>query len=86
METPGSKPLYTISFEDDFFFFFFFLILETGFLCVAVAVLELTLKSRLASNSEICLPLPSSAGIKGVYHHAWLRMTFKKSPCSHEEL
>jgi hypothetical protein len=24
METPGSKPLYTISFEDDFFFFFFF--------------------------------------------------------------
>ena len=25
-----------------FFFFFFFLFLETGFLCVALAVLELT--------------------------------------------
>jgi hypothetical protein len=26
-----------------FFFFFFFLVFETGFLCVALAVLELTL-------------------------------------------
>lgn len=39
------------------FFFFFF---ETGFLCVVLAVLELALYIRLASNSEI---LP--AGIKG---------------------
>ncbi|GAB1291013.1 RNA/RNP complex-1-interacting phosphatase [Apodemus speciosus] len=31
---------------------------NNGFLCVALAVLELTLKLRLASNSEICLPLP----------------------------
>jgi hypothetical protein len=31
---------------------------ETGFLCVALAVLELTLLTRLASNSEISLPLP----------------------------
>jgi hypothetical protein len=31
---------------------------ETGFLCVALAVLELTLLTRLASNSEIRLPLP----------------------------
>jgi hypothetical protein len=31
---------------------------ETGFLCVALAVLELTLQTRLASNSEIHLPLP----------------------------
>jgi hypothetical protein len=30
----------------------------TGFLCVALAVLELTLYIRLASNSEIRLPLP----------------------------
>ena len=30
---------------------------ETGFLCVALAVLELTLQTRLALNSEICLPL-----------------------------
>jgi hypothetical protein len=51
------------------FFFFFFWFFETGFLCVALAVLELTLWTRLASNSEIaylCLP---SAGIKGVRHH-----------------
>jgi hypothetical protein len=41
----------------------------TGFLCVALAVLELTLLTRLASNSEIHLPLPLSAGIKGVHHH-----------------
>jgi hypothetical protein len=31
---------------------------ETGFLCVALAVLELTLQTRLALNSEIHLPLP----------------------------
>jgi hypothetical protein len=37
------------------FGFWFF---ETGFLCVALAVLELTLLTRLASNSEIHLPLP----------------------------
>jgi len=49
---------------------FGFLFFETGFLCVALAVLELTLKTRLALYSEICLPLPLSAGIKGVRHHA----------------
>ena len=31
---------------------------ETGFLCVALAVLELTLWTRLAWNLEIHLPLP----------------------------
>jgi hypothetical protein len=36
---------------------FCFVFLETGFLCIALAVLELTLKNRLASNSEIHLPL-----------------------------
>jgi hypothetical protein len=36
----------------------FFFFLETEFLCVALAFLELTLYTRLASNSEICLPLP----------------------------
>ena len=47
--------------------FFFF---ETGFLCIALSVLELTLYTRLASNSEICLPLLSQVlGIKGVCHH-----------------
>jgi hypothetical protein len=34
------------------------LFFETGLLCIALAVLELTLKTRLASNSEIRLPLP----------------------------
>jgi hypothetical protein len=34
------------------------LFFETGFFCVALAVLELTLQTRLASNSEILLPLP----------------------------
>jgi hypothetical protein len=33
----------------------FCFVFETGFLCIVLAVLELT---RLASNSEICLPLP----------------------------
>ncbi len=37
------------------FFLFFF---KTGFLCVALTVLELTLQTRLALNSEIRLPLP----------------------------
>jgi hypothetical protein len=37
---------------------FLFLFFETGFLCIALAVLELTLYARLASNSEIHLPLP----------------------------
>jgi hypothetical protein len=38
--------------------FFVFCFFETGFLYVALAVLELTLQTRLASNSEILLPLP----------------------------
>jgi hypothetical protein len=41
-----------------FLFVCFVLFYETGFLCVALAVLELTLKTRLVSNSEIRLPLP----------------------------
>jgi hypothetical protein len=41
-----------------FLFFSFFFFVETGFLCVALAVLELTLQTRLALNSEIRLPLP----------------------------
>jgi hypothetical protein len=35
-----------------------FFVFETGFLCVALGVLELTLQTRLALNSEIHLPLP----------------------------
>ena len=33
-------------------------VFETGFLCIALAILELTLKTKLASNSEIHLPMP----------------------------
>jgi hypothetical protein len=39
-------------------FFFFSFFFETGFLYIALAVLELTLYTRLALNSEIRLPLP----------------------------
>jgi hypothetical protein len=45
---------------------------ETGFLCVSLAVLELTVYTRLVLNSEICLPLPPSVGIKGVCHRRFL--------------
>jgi hypothetical protein len=41
-----------------FIFISLFSFFETGFRCVALAVLELTLYTRLALNSEICLPLP----------------------------
>jgi hypothetical protein len=47
----------------------FFCFFETGFLCIILAVLELTLQTRLALDSEIHLPLPLPAGIKGVCHH-----------------
>jgi hypothetical protein len=43
-----------ISISIDLFIYLFF---ETGFLCVALAVLELTLYIRLVSNSEIHLLL-----------------------------
>ena len=56
-----------------FVFLFFCCFFETGFLYIALAVLELTLRTRLALNSEICLP---SAGIKGVRHHTGLVMGF----------
>ena len=39
-------------------FCLFVLFFETGFLCIAVAILELPLSTRLASKSEICLSLP----------------------------
>ena len=38
--------------------------------CIALAVLELTLETKLGLNSETCLPLPPpSVGNKGVCHH-----------------
>jgi hypothetical protein len=49
---------------------FLVVVVESGFLCVSLAVLELTLKTGLAMNSwrYVCLCLPS-AGIKGICYH-----------------
>lgn len=54
----------------------FVVIFQTGF-CAAPAVLELILYTSPASNSQgsACLFL-SSAGVKGVYYHAWLSIGF----------
>ena len=44
----------------DTFFFFFFFFLETGFLCVALADLELCKPGWPRTDLlEVCLPLPS---------------------------
>lgn len=51
---------------------------ETGFICVALAILEPTLSTRLASNSG---PYPST-GIKAVCYQAWgLFMQLSTDPC-----
>ena len=54
----------------DFFF-------RTGFFCVALVVLELTLQTMLASNSQrsayFCL---LSDGTKGVHHHCLVQQAF----------
>lgn len=44
----------------ELFSFFFKIVFETGFLCVALAILELALYSRLTSNSQ---------KVKGVSHN-----------------
>ena len=41
-----------------YLFIYFGGVFETGFLCVALDVLELILYIRQTWNSEICLPLP----------------------------
>jgi hypothetical protein len=58
----------------------FVLFFETGFLYVALAVLELTLYTRLASNSEIHLLLPPECGIKGISYHARLLLASLPKP------
>jgi hypothetical protein len=54
---------------------------KSGFLCVALAVLELVPYTRLALNSEIsaCLCLPS-AGIKVMSHHCRVYLPILESP------
>jgi hypothetical protein len=46
----------------------FVFVIETGFLCVALAVLELCGPGWPGTQKSTCLCLPS-AGIKGVCHH-----------------
>lgn len=58
------------------FFFFVCLFLKQGFLCIALAVLELTLSTRLALNS-LCFP---SARIKGICHHHPTQTAFLQHP------
>ena len=54
-ENKGSS----VGFLFSVFFLFFLFPSETGFLCVTVlAILKLALYTRLASNTEIHLPLP----------------------------
>ena len=51
------------------FFFFSFWFFETGFLCVALAVLELWSPGWPQTQKSACLSLPSDE-IKGVHYHA----------------
>lgn len=53
---------------------FFFSPFETGLLCVGLAILELTLLTRLALR--FTLPLPPRAWIQGVDHHHWVYFCF----------
>ena len=53
-----------------FLFVWLVWLFKTGFLCVALDDLELTLWTRLASNSEIYLPLSPRHWIKSVHHRA----------------
>lgn len=49
-----------------FFCFVFFFSQERGFLCIALAVLDLPLDQVGLELTEKHLPLPPSTGIKGV--------------------
>jgi hypothetical protein len=52
----------------------FFFFSETGFLCVALAVLG----THFVDQAGLELTNPSaSAGIKGVRHHTWVRLFFQ---------
>lgn len=55
-----------------FLFLFFFIFFETGSLYISLAVRELTLYTRLASHSEISLPLPP---------YSWDEVCATAQPC-----
>jgi hypothetical protein len=61
---------FSLSLFLSFYLFYFFWFFKTGFLCVVLAVMELDLYARLASNSErsLCLCF-LSVGTKDVRHH-----------------
>jgi hypothetical protein len=61
--------LYNMIFLFLFFVSIYFVLFETGFLYVALAVLELALQPRWASSLQIHLLSLLSAGIKGMHHH-----------------
>lgn len=52
-----------------FVFLFCSVFFKTWFSYVTLAFLKLTLQTRLASSSEICLPLPPEFWNKAVYYH-----------------
>ena len=59
------------------------LVFQNRFFCVALAVLELALQTRLSSNSQIssCLCL-LSAGTQGLCHSLFFCLFVYISPCS----
>ena len=65
--------------DGGFLFLFIYLFFESGFLCVALAVLELTLQTRLALNSERSSCFYLFARIKSVHHHTWLSLRVFKT-------
>ena len=60
------KAVFSIIFQLTFFVSLFF---QTGFLCIALVVLELTLWATVGLK-------PKRSGVKGVDHHLPERMTF----------
>ena len=61
-------------------FFLFFVFVETGFLCVALAVLELTVDQAGLElrNPPASASASQSAGITGVLHHRQQEAVLKK--------
>lgn len=51
------------------YLFVYCLNFKAGFLCVAMAFLECSLKTKLTSHSEIQPPLPLHARTRDVRHH-----------------
>lgn len=74
--TRNVRPAWATVGGDPAFISLFCFVLWDGFLSVALAVLELTVHTKQALDSEIQLPQPPTAGVKGKYHHNQLRPCF----------